>query len=95
MLSSYPAMAPTPSAIFPNPQGRWEINKVVAGKIPITVDGDLKRGADILKELPIGAQAVGLGRPILYGLAVGDEKGVKTVFIEISEELKRVMMMGA
>jgi len=72
-----------------------EIVKVVAKQIPIIVDGGFRRGTDILKGLAFGAQAVGLGRPILYGLAAGDEEGVKTVIYEIAEELRRTMtMMG-
>ena len=70
-----------------------EIVKVIRGKIPIIVDGGFRRGTDVLKGLAFGAQAVGLGRPILFGLAVGGEEGVKTVITEISEELKRAMAM--
>jgi isopentenyl diphosphate isomerase/L-lactate dehydrogenase-like FMN-dependent dehydrogenase len=70
-----------------------EIDRIVARKIPIIVDGGFRRGTDVLKGLALGAQAVGLGRPILYGLAVGGEDGVKTVINEMAEELKRVMIM--
>jgi len=70
-----------------------EIVKVVAGKIPIIVDGGFRRGTDVLKGLAFGAQAVGLGRPILFGLVAGGEEGVKTVITEIAEELKRAMAM--
>lgn len=70
-----------------------EIVKVIKGKIPIIVDGGFRRGTDVLKGLAFGAQAVGLGRPILFGLAAGGEEGVKTVITEIAEELKRAMAM--
>ncbi|MFC1910020.1 alpha-hydroxy-acid oxidizing protein [Chloroflexota bacterium] len=70
-----------------------EIVNVIEGEIPIIVDGGFRRGTDVLKGLAFGAQAVGLGRPILYGLAVDGEEGVKTVIKEIGEELKRVMTM--
>ena len=70
-----------------------EIIKVVAKQIPIIVDGGFRRGTDVLKGLAFGAQAVGLGRPILYGLAAGDEEGVKTVISEIARELTRAMTM--
>ena len=70
-----------------------EIVKVIAKQIPIIVDGGFRRGTDVLKGLAFGAQAVGLGRPILYGLAAGDEEGVKTVISEIAEELRRTMTM--
>jgi isopentenyl diphosphate isomerase/L-lactate dehydrogenase-like FMN-dependent dehydrogenase len=70
-----------------------EIDSIVARRIPIIVDGGFRRGTDVLKGLALGAQAVGLGRPILYGLAAGGEDGVKTVINEMAEELKRVMIM--
>ena len=70
-----------------------EIVRVIAGQIPIIVDGGFRRGTDVLKGLAFGAQAVGLGRPILYGLAADGEEGVKTVIREMAEELKRAMTM--
>ncbi len=70
-----------------------EIVKVVANQIPVIVDGGFRRGTDVLKGLAFGAQAVGIGRPILYGLAAGDEEGVKAVISEIAEELRRTMTM--
>jgi 4-hydroxymandelate oxidase len=70
-----------------------EIVRVIAGQIPIIVDGGFRRGTDILKGLAFGAQAIGVGRPILYGLAVDGEEGVKTVIMEMAEELKRAMTM--
>jgi 4-hydroxymandelate oxidase len=68
-----------------------DIVRVIAGKIPIIVDGGFRRGTDVLKGLAFGAQAVGIGRPILYGLAAGGEDGVKTVITEMGEELRRAM----
>lgn len=70
-----------------------EIVRVIAGKIPIIVDGGFRRGTDVLKGLAFGAQAVGVGRPILYGLAVDGEEGVKMVIREMADELKRAMTM--
>jgi (S)-2-hydroxy-acid oxidase len=70
-----------------------EITSTIQGKIPIIVDGGFRRGTDVLKGLAIGAQAIGLGRPILYGLAADGENGVVTVITEIAQELKRVMTM--
>ena len=70
-----------------------EIVKVIANQIPIIVDSGFRRGTDVLKGLEFGAQAVGIGRPILYGLAANDEAGVKTVITEMAEELRRAMTM--
>jgi len=69
------------------------IVKEVAGQIPIIVDGGFRRGTDVLKGLAFGAQAVGVGRPILYGLAAAGQEGVKTVITEMAEELRRTMTM--
>jgi len=68
-----------------------DIVRVIAGKIPIIVDGGFRRGTDVLKGLAFGAQAAGIGRPILYALAVGGEDGVKAVITEMAEELRRAM----
>lgn len=70
-----------------------EITGVVANRIPIIVDGGFRRGTDVLKGLALGAQAIGLGRSILYGLAADGEEGVKAVITEIAVELRRTMTM--
>lgn len=70
-----------------------EITTVIKGRIPIIVDGGFRRGTDVLKGLALGAKAIGLGRPILYGLAAGGEKGVASVITEIANELRRTMTM--
>lgn len=73
-----------------------EIIKRVGGKIPIIVDGGFRRGSDVLKGLALGASLVGLGRPILYGLAAGGQDGVRDVVAGITRELKRIVsMVGA
>jgi isopentenyl diphosphate isomerase/L-lactate dehydrogenase-like FMN-dependent dehydrogenase len=73
-----------------------EIVEAVKGDIVILVDGGFRRGSDVLKGLAFGASLVGLGRPILYGLAAAGKDGVQSVVHEITEELKRIMtMMGA
>jgi isopentenyl diphosphate isomerase/L-lactate dehydrogenase-like FMN-dependent dehydrogenase len=60
------------------------------------VDGGFRRGSDVLKGLAFGASLVGLGRPILYGLAADGKDGVKGVVEGITAELKRLMtMVGA
>jgi (S)-2-hydroxy-acid oxidase len=68
-----------------------EITSVINGRIPIIVDGGFRRGTDVLKGLALGAQAIGLGRPVLYGLAADGEIGVATVITEIASELHRTI----
>lgn len=73
-----------------------EIASAVKGKGVIIIDGGFRRGSDCLKGLAFGASLVGLGRPILYGLAAAGREGVKGVVEGITQELKRIMtMVGA
>jgi 4-hydroxymandelate oxidase len=59
----------------------------VAGRVPVFVDGGIRRGTDILRALALGAQAVCVGRPILWGLASGGEEGVSRVLAILAHEL--------
>ena len=57
-----------------------EVVEAVDGRIDVLVDGGIRRGTDVLKALAMGAGAVLIGRPYLWGLAVGGEAGVSNVF---------------
>lgn len=70
-----------------------QILKVVDGKVPIIMDGGFRRGSDVLKGLAFGAQAIGLGRPILLALAADGENGVRTLMTELTTQLVRYMIM--
>ena len=73
-----------------------EILEKVKGETVVMVDGGFRRGSDVLKGLAFGASLIGLGRPILYGLAANGREGVKGVIEGITVELKRIMsMVGA
>ena len=63
----------------------------VGGKVPVLVDGSFRRGTDILKALALGARAVLLGRPPLWGLAAYGAEGVQTVLEMLQSELARSM----
>lgn len=69
------------------------IRETVKGKIPILVDGGFRRGSDVLKGLALGADLVGLGRPVLFGLAADGAAGVRDVVLHITAELARIMVM--
>jgi 4-hydroxymandelate oxidase len=56
-----------------------EIAAAVGGAVPVLLDGGVRRGTDVLKALALGARAVMLGRPVIWGLAVDGEGGVRTV----------------
>ncbi|HIZ70382.1 MAG TPA: lactate oxidase [Candidatus Atopostipes pullistercoris] len=70
------------------------ISKVVAGRVPIVFDSGIRRGEHIFKALASGADIVALGRPVLYGLALGGWKGVRSVLDYFDEDLKRVMQLA-
>lgn len=63
----------------------------VAGRILVLVDGGIRRGTDVVKALALGANAVLIGRPYLYGLAVGGHDGVKRVIEILRNELEMTM----
>lgn len=65
-----------------------------AGRAEILVDGGVRRGTDILKALACGARAVLIGRPALWGLAVGGADGVTSVLEMIRQELDLSMMLS-
>ena len=69
-----------------------EIIQAVGGRIPVIVDSGFRRGTDIVKALAMGAHAVGIGRPYLWGLGAFGEPGVERVLGILREELRSVMM---
>ena len=71
-----------------------EIVGTVGDKIDILVDGGIRRGTDILKALALGAKAVLVGRPILWGLAAEGKKGVAHVLKLLKEELDLAMALS-
>jgi len=67
----------------------------VAGRVPILVDGGVRRGTDIVKALALGATAVQIGRPYLYGLSVAGNAGVTKVVKILQREFEMAMaLMG-
>jgi lactate 2-monooxygenase len=56
-----------------------EVRAAVGPEVCVLMDGGIRRGADVLTALALGADAVLLGRPYAYGLAVGGQEGVETV----------------
>lgn len=68
-----------------------EVVDAVKGKIPVLVDGGIRRGTDIFKALALGATAVGFGRPQGWGLAAFGEQGVDAVLKILRRELETIM----
>ncbi|MEO8503365.1 MAG: alpha-hydroxy acid oxidase [Acidobacteriota bacterium] len=70
-----------------------EVVDAVAGRGEVLVDGGVRRGTDILKAVGLGARAVLLGRPVLWGLAAAGEEGVVRVFDLLRAELEVSMAL--
>jgi len=68
-----------------------EVVARVAGRMPVLVDGGIRRGTDILKALALGANAVLIGRPYLYGLAVDGAPGVTRVVNILRREFEMAL----
>ena len=71
-----------------------EVVDAVGKKAEVYVDGGIRRGTDILKALSIGARAVLVGRPVLWGLATRGADGVQAVLEHLREELVRAMQLS-
>jgi 4-hydroxymandelate oxidase len=79
---------------IPTVEALPEVVAAVRGRVPVVVDGGVRRGADVLKGLALGANAVAVGRPILWGLAAGGEDGVRQVFDVLRDELSLAMALA-
>ncbi len=69
------------------------VAEAVAGRMPILLDGGIRRGTDVLKALALGATAVAIGRPYLYGLAVDSSAGVSRIVQILRTEFEMAMAL--
>jgi 4-hydroxymandelate oxidase len=69
-----------------------EVVAEVRGRIPVIVDGGVRRGTDVLKALALGATAVGIGRPYIWGLGAYGQAGVDRVLELLDNELRLAMV---
>ncbi len=70
-----------------------DVVAAVRGRIEVYLDGGIRRGTDVLKALALGAKAVLVGRPILWGLALGGADGVRAVLDQVRAELDTAMAL--
>jgi isopentenyl diphosphate isomerase/L-lactate dehydrogenase-like FMN-dependent dehydrogenase len=70
-----------------------EVVDAVAGRAAVLVDGGIRRGVDVAVALALGAEAVLVGRPALWGLAVGGEAGARRVLAMLREELELTLAL--
>lgn len=71
-----------------------EVVEAVGGRIPVLIDSGFRRGTDIFKALALGADAVAIGRPYLWGLAAFGQAGVETVLDILRKELALAMRLA-
>jgi 4-hydroxymandelate oxidase len=70
------------------------IADAIDGRVPILLDGGVRRGLDVLKAIAYGAAAVQVGRPVLWGLAAGGQTGVETALALLRQELDLTMALA-
>jgi 4-hydroxymandelate oxidase len=70
-----------------------DVAAAAGGKAEVYVDGGVRRGGDVAVALALGARAVFVGRPVLYALAVGGERGVRDALAVIKAELRNTMAL--
>ncbi|KAK1578538.1 hypothetical protein Q3G72_031042 [Acer saccharum] len=71
-----------------------EVVHAVEGRVPVLMDGGIRRGTDVFKALALGAQAVLVGRPVIYGLAAKGEYGVRRVLEMLKDEFELTMALS-
>ncbi|KAJ7357400.1 Hydroxyacid oxidase 1 [Desmophyllum pertusum] len=71
-----------------------EIVDAVQGRVDVYVDGGIRSGTDVFKALALGARAVFIGRPAIWGLAYKGEEGVSKVLEILREELRVAMILS-
>ena len=70
------------------------IVQAVGGKTLIVIDGGIRRGQDVFRALALGADVAAIGRPVLYGMALGGAQGVQAVYARLKSELQMVMQLA-
>jgi isopentenyl diphosphate isomerase/L-lactate dehydrogenase-like FMN-dependent dehydrogenase len=68
-----------------------EVAAGVRGRVPVFIDSGVRRGGDIFKALALGADAVGIGRPYVWGLGAFGQPGVEKVIDILLDEFRMVM----
>ena len=70
-----------------------DIAEAVGGAVPIILDGGIRRGTDVVKALALGATAIGVGRPVIWGLAAAGREGVTQVLELLRDDFDRALAL--
>jgi 4-hydroxymandelate oxidase len=70
-----------------------EVAEAVAGRAEVLLDGGIRRGTDVVKAIALGARAVLVGRPVVWGLAAGGETGARRVLELLRSEVDLAMAL--
>lgn len=68
-----------------------EVADAVRGRVPVFLDGGVRRGTDVFKAIALGATGVGIGRPQAWGLAAFGQSGVEAIIDILNRELRQIM----
>ncbi|CAL5411737.1 unnamed protein product [Camellia sinensis] len=71
-----------------------EVVKAAQGRVPVFLDGGVRRGTDVFKALALGASGIFIGRPVLFALAADGEAGVRKVLQILHDELELTMALS-
>jgi 4-hydroxymandelate oxidase len=79
---------------IPSVEALPEVVEAVGGRLEVLLDGGVRRGSDVMKALALGARAVLVGRPAIWGLAVDGERGAARVLELLRAELETAMALA-
>lgn len=71
-----------------------DVVDAVGGRVPVIFDSGIRRGIDVFRALALGATAVGVGRPVLFGAALGGAGGVQNVLQHLNTEFRTAMLLA-
>lgn len=71
-----------------------EVVKAVQGRVPVFLDGGVRRGTDVFKAMALGASGIFIGRPVVFSLAADGEAGVRKVLQMLRDEFELTMALN-
>jgi 4-hydroxymandelate oxidase len=84
------------TGVIPSADALGPIVDAAAGRVPVLVDGGIRSGTDVVRALTLGADLVGIGRPVLWALAAGGREAVRVLLDDLTAETAQTMAaMGA